>query len=122
MDINVKPATESEKTILGALFLDPSLFDSVDKILCPADFFDAFHQEIYEAIRDVNKARGTFDIAMVCDHANFIPDYLLMLSVECASTSNIVAHAEIVREKSVQRQLVVIAKAIADGDLNYEKI
>ena len=108
-------AFESEKTLIGALLLDASCYVVVKDMLCPTDFFDPYHQQIFDTIRKVYAARGVFDIAMVCDQGEFEPNYLLALANECCSTANIRAHAEIIREKSVQRQLAGVAKDIAEA-------
>lgn len=108
--IHITPPTESEKTLLGALLLDSSCFDTIKDMICEADFFSDAHAKVYGAIREVHAARGTFDIAMVSDHGTINAAYLYSLAQDCCSTANIKSHADIIREKSVQRQLAECIK------------
>ena len=113
--ITITPATESEKMVLGALLLDGPLYNIVKTMLCPMDFNDPAHQEIYAAISDLFKKHGCFDIAMLADEMPGRQELLYQLANECVSTANVKAHAEIIREKSVQFQLVKVAQEIAEA-------
>lgn len=115
MTVNITPATESEKTLLGALLLDSSCYLTIKDMLCGADFSCDAHSKVFEAIREVFNTRETFDIAMICDHGGINHAYLYQLAQDCCSTANVLAHAQIIREKSVQRQLVKVAQDIAEG-------
>ena len=118
---HVRPAIESEKAVLGGLLLDPSLCGQITKQLCPLDFDLSFHQEIFESIRELLTKHNRFDIPMIIDDLSISGDhqkYLYELANECASTKNIKAHADIVREKSVQRQLLKVAHEIAEEAKN----
>jgi replicative DNA helicase len=108
----VTPAIESEKTLLGALLLDSSCYLTIKDMLCGNDFSCDSHNKVFEAIRAVFAERGTFNIAMVSDHGTLDSKYLYQLANDCCSTANVKAHAEIIREKSVQRQLLECAKEI----------
>lgn len=110
--MTVQPAIQSEQMIIGALFLEPELLESIRIQLCPLDFADVALQKIYAAILIVQKKRGVFDIAMVADELEIPSDPLCELSNNCFSTKNIKAHADIVREKSVQRQLLICEKQV----------
>lgn len=112
--LSIDPATESEKTVLGALLLDCSLFNKVKYMLCPMDFSDPARQEIYAAIRDLFAKHGCFDMAMLVDEMSSMAVLLYQLANECCSTANIDAHAAIIREKSVQRQLAAVAKEMKE--------
>lgn len=115
MTVDIKPATESEKTVLGALLIESSNYIVINSMLCGADFSCESHAKVFEAIRELYDQRGTFDMAMVSDHGGIRRTYLETLVQDCVSTANIKAHAEIIREKSVQRQLVAVAQEIAEA-------
>ena len=102
----INPAIESEKMIIGALLLDCTLFKTIENKLIPHDFSDKDLQQIFEAMSKIYKKRTVFDIAMLIDETNFRPEFLLELANNCYSTENISAHADIVREKSVQFRLI----------------
>lgn len=115
MTVDITPAFESERTLLGALLLDSSCYLTIKDMLCGADFSNEAHNKVFESIRAVFAERGVFDPAMVSDHSGINVDYLCSLANDCCSTANIKAHAEIIREKSVQRQLVAVAQEIAEA-------
>lgn len=100
------PAIESEKTVLGGLLLDSGLFWQIKDKLCPEDFFLQFHQTVYQSMIEVYAIRESFDAAMIADHTGININHLVELSNECCSLANLSAHADIIREKSVQRQLI----------------
>lgn len=116
MTVNITPANESEKMVIGALLLDGPLINQVITVLSAADFFHERHQQIYAAIIDLYKKRGCFDVPMLIDEFKFPSHVLQMLMDDCISTQNIGAHAIIIREKSVQRALAQVAKEIAAGE------
>lgn len=102
---SVTNAKESEQTLLGGLLLESELFSHIDKILCCNDFEYPTHQKIFDTMRRVYKKYRNFDVPMIADELPEDRVYLYQLANECCSTKNIVAHAEIIREKAVQRQL-----------------
>lgn len=109
-----RPAIECEKALLGGLLLDCTKFEIVKDVLCINDFYIVAHQNIFKAICEVQHKRGCFDIVMVAGHGELNIDYLYELSLECPSTANLKAHADIIREKSVQRMLIECSKEIED--------
>jgi replicative DNA helicase len=115
MVMEFRPAIECEKTLLGGLLLDSSKFEIVKEMLCINDFYFPDHQNIFKAICEVQHKRGSFDIAMVANEGELNIEYLYKLAMECPSTANLKAHAEIIREKSVQRMLIQCAKDIEDS-------
>jgi replicative DNA helicase len=119
-----KPATESEKVVLGALILEPELFPIVDDILCSPDFHYPVHQEIYQCMAILRLKYGTFDIAMILDNLETDAAYLYELGNECPSTRNIEAHATIIREKSVQKKLMECVVGLKEEKCahDYEEI
>jgi len=120
---------ESEKTVLGALLLDCTLFEKISEQLCCNDFSSVVHGSIFETMGSLFSKRKVFDIPMILDVMSHQPadnlelhqsleSLLLSLANECPSVANIKAHADIIREKSVQRQLITVAKEIAVGAMN----
>jgi replicative DNA helicase len=116
----ISPAVESEKTILGSILIDNlNLRVVVDSIIAP-DFAFKFHQELFSAMIKLYNKHHAVDIPMLIDELKIKgedEEYVLMLANCCPSTANIKAHAEIVREKSVQRQLLDVAKDL--GSINH---
>lgn len=106
------PAIESEQTVLGAMLLNVEFFVDIKSKLCPSDFFIETHKEIFETMIRLHKKHGTFDAAMLCDALRVNEGdraYIYELANCCVSTANLAAHTDIIREKSVQRQLIKVA-------------
>ncbi len=107
---------ESEQRVLGALLLDSTLLVDVAEKICPEDFTKTLHQEIFTQMRKLMINHKSFDAQMICDALKLnkaCEKYLYDLANDCASTANIKAYADIIREKSVQRQLIAVATDIA---------
>ncbi len=113
---------ESEKTVIGGLLLDSSQFLKVHEKIAPEDFSREIFGTIFYTMSILHDKRKTFDIAMIvdemgenksCELKNSLESLLLNLANECPSVANICAHADIIREKSVQRQLLQVATEIA---------
>ena len=113
---------ESEKTVIGGLLLDNSQFLKIQEKIAPEDFSRDIFGEIFYTIINLYEKRKAFDIPMIidemgvdksCELKNSLESLLLNLANECPSVANLSAHADIIREKSVQRQLVAIATEIA---------
>lgn len=112
---------ESEKAVLGGLLLDSSCFLKINKQLCVRDFTVALHQIIFDCMRRLFLKYKKFDASMVCsalDADEIIEKFIYELANTTPSTANIIAYADIVREKSVQRQLVAIAADISNSAKN----
>ena len=121
-------AIDAEQAVLGALMLDSRAFAKVSDWLHAEDFAKAEHRLIFKAIDGLIE-RGSpvdsltlgdwFDEAGMAD-AFGGPAYLVELENNTASSANIVAHAEIVVEKSRLRALIdagrkLSAAAVAPG-------
>jgi replicative DNA helicase len=112
---------EAEQSVLGGLMLTPEAWDRVADKLTDADFYRRDHQVIFRAIGDL-ASKG-----MPCDAVTLgewfegqgVSEmvggsrYVLELANSTPSAANIVAYAEIVREKSVLRQLIDAGTEIA---------
>lgn len=114
----IKPAIESEATLLGALILDSKLFVNIKDKLCEADFYADRHQRLFNAMKVLFEKHGGFDASMLVDQVDYEDSEdigrIYDLANNCCSTANIQAHADIIREKSVQRQLLACAREIKD--------
>lgn len=118
-------AIDAEQNVLGALLLVPTAFARVADLLVEADFFRRDHQAIYRAIVELNASgKGeTADWCVVGDWfaamgmADMVANgaYLVELSANTASAANVRAYAEIVRDKSIQRQLIDIGTETANA-------
>lgn len=114
---------EAEQSLIGGLMLDNQMFERVGDRLCEADFYRLEHRTLFRAIVHLMKKGQPFDVITVLDvlkSTNTLEDaggeaYLFEIASNTPSVANIAAYADIVREKSVQRQLITVASDIADS-------
>ncbi len=113
-------ATEIEKTVLGALMIDKDAFTVVGEILHPDTFYEARHQKIYEAIRQLNFDERPVDILTVIEELKKMGTleevggqaYIVDLSSHVASSAHIEYHAHILAQKYMARQLISFASVV----------
>ncbi|ARG97135.1 replicative DNA helicase [Legionella micdadei] len=119
-------SAEAEQSIIGGLMLDNQVWDKISSKLCETDFYRTEHRILYRAIAELAKKNQPFDVVTLLDilkSTNELDDaggetYLFELANNTPSVANVSAYADIVREKSVQRQLITVANDIADSAYN----
>ncbi|MBY6205495.1 replicative DNA helicase [Halomonas denitrificans] len=117
---------EAEQSLLGALMLSETAWDKVADRIHEVDFYRETHRLIYRAIGELQEDHQPTDAVTVADW--FVKHdlldrvdggaYLTMLANDTPGPSNILGYAEIVREKSILRQLIEIGTEVADSALN----
>ncbi len=111
---------EAEKSVLGSLLLDNQTLQTVSDFLQPTDFYMAGHKVIYETIFEISEKFHRCDLVTLQDSLNKKGSldavgglsYLLSLQEELPSIGMIEAHARIIKEKSVLRDLIASATKI----------
>ena len=119
---------EAESSVLGGLLLDSSAWDRVGDLLTDSDFFRMEHRLVYTAIGALANANRQTDVVAVFDQLQNIGKgdevgglrYLNSLAQYVPSASNIRRYAEIVRERSILRQLVSASDEIATAAFNTQ--
>ena len=119
-------SVEAEQSVLGGLMLDNQAWDKVVERLQETDFYRPNHRLIYRVLSELARRNSPFDVLTVADALKNINQlenaggelYLFELSNNTPSAANISAYAEIVRERSVLRQLIQISQQIADTAFN----
>ena len=119
-------SVEAEQSIIGGLMLENQVWDTVSAKLCEADFYRTEHRALYRAIIELSNKSQPFDVVTLLDtlkSTDSLDDaggeaYLFELANNTPSVANVSAYADIVREKSVQRQLISVATEIADSAYN----
>ena len=112
---------EAEQALLGSLLLTPTSFANIEDKVGSGDFYRHDHAEIFQAIVDLNHRNTSADVVTVYEYfeSRNATDgleggaYLTSLANNVVSAANVVAYAEIVREKSILRQLIDIGNDIA---------
>ncbi|OGV27998.1 MAG: replicative DNA helicase [Legionellales bacterium RIFCSPHIGHO2_12_FULL_37_14] len=113
---------DAEQAILGGLMLDNEAWDKISTHISTNDFYLTEHRIIYQALSELAHKDQPFDVITVLENLKSKDNldaagkdtYLFELANNTPSITNIHAYAEIVREKSVQRQLIQVAQQIAD--------
>ena len=114
---------EAEQAVLGGLMLSPESWDRISDRIVEEDFYRRDHRLIFRAIGDLSSKSMPYDAVTLGDwfDAKGLADtvggssYVIELANTTPSAANIVAYADIVREKSVLRQLIDAGTEIA-GD------
>lgn len=123
--IRQKPyAFEAEQALLGSIIKSPDMYEEIVDIIKEEDFFVERHKIIFNAITELylkSKALDLITLLNLIDSASADEDnkvYLTNLAQFVPYTSNIRDYAEIVKEKSLRRQLINISEEISK--LSYE--
>ena len=115
---------EAEQSVLGALMLDHRAWDQVSDRVHAQDFYRNDHRVIFEAIIDLVNRNQPFDVLTIAEtlkshgKLNSIPTgeaYLYELAQNTPSAANAAAYADIVRERSILRQLVSISTDVTNS-------
>ena len=115
---------EAEQAVLGGLMLENPTWDQVADILNEDDFHLFDHRIVFRAIADLAYQNQPFDVVTLAEKIKHSKDssginsknitaYIATLAKETPTAANIGAYAEIVREKSVLRQLASTGTDIA---------
>lgn len=127
--IKIPPhSVEAEQSVIGGLMLDNRAFDDVSELLTDVDFYRRDHRLIYRAIAQLAELSKPYDVVTLgeaLDNAGLLEEsggmaYLAQLAKNTPSASNIKAYAEIVRQRSVLRQMITVSNEIADSAFNPE--
>lgn len=121
-------AIEVEKHVIGALLLsDPDAQIAFER-LTPEDFYLEKHQVIWEGLRTLVLAGQQADF-ITLEHALIKAGtlqkaggaaYLMEIGAEVVSSANIVQHAEIIKEKSQMRRLILGCGKLMDAAYDAE--
>ena len=111
---------EAEHGVLGAMMQRPELIDVLSADLRAEDFHFADNAEVYRGILALQSAGKMVDFLTVAEQVQTLPSGALVLAY-CAdivkntpSVANAKAYAEIVRERSMDRALILCGDRIAE--------
>jgi replicative DNA helicase len=122
--IRVPPhSVDAEQAVLGGLMLSQSALDRIASVITEADFYRKDHRLIFRAISELDAKGQPYDAVTLGDwfDANHLAEtvggsnYVIQLANNTPGAANIVAHAQIVRDKSLLRQIIDAGSEIA-GD------
>lgn len=123
-ELRIPPhSIEAEQSVLGGLMMDNAAWDQVADRISEADFYRADHRLVFQAIGQLAQQNAPFDVVTLAEwlkrndqleNAGGFP-YLGLLARDTPSAANIRAYADIVRERSILRQLIGVGTTIADS-------
>src|SRR5215218_6187958 len=113
-------ARDLEEAVLGAIMLEKGAFDNVVEILKPECFYVDAHQRIFKAMQGLANKSQPIDILTVVEELRSReeldvvggPYYVTKLTNAVVSSANIEAHARIILQKFIQRELIRISGEI----------
>jgi replicative DNA helicase len=114
---------QAEQSVIGGLMLDNHCWDVVAELVSEEDFYRKDHRLIFGAIANLAKQDEPFDVVTISEVLEKTADldtvgglaYLGTLAKDTPSAANIKSYADIVRQRSVRRQLIHIGNEIADS-------
>ncbi len=117
----VPRSVDAERSVLGALLLDPNAIADVSQVLKSGDFYVPAHRVVFDAILETYDRQAQADVLTVEESLSRLGrldevggrEALLALLDAVVSAAGVGFHAEIVREKSIQRQLLEICLDIS---------
>jgi len=115
--VRLPKSIQAERAVLGALLLDSFLFETVKDKLCTEDFAQKEHRSIYHVMGLLWDEHQSFEAGLISIRLKQLEKYIFEMANECVSIRNVLAYVDIVREKSVQRQLIGVASEIAQSAL-----
>jgi replicative DNA helicase len=128
-NLKVPPhSLEAEQAVLGGLLLSPRAWDAVADIVTEPDFYREDHRMIFRAIAQLSNDSKPCDAVTVTEwfESHGMVDqvdggsYIIQLASSTPSAANVRAYAEIVREKSILRQLIDVGSEITSGAFALE--
>ncbi len=119
---------EAEQAVLGGLLLDTNAWDQVADAINEQDFYRPDHRLIFEAIGALAGAGKPCDVVTVSEQlerTGKLEDvgglaYLSSLARDTPTAANVRAYADIVRERSLLRQLIRAGTDIASAVFNND--
>lgn len=114
---------EAERSVLGALMLDHRAWDKIADRLNEDDFYHPGHRAIFQVMTRLISKSQPIDTLTVSEELRLINSiekvggeaYVFELAQKTPSAANVVAYADIVRERSILRQLIETASDITEN-------
>jgi len=129
VDAPVPPhSVEAEQAVLGGLMLDTQAWDNVADAVVEDDFYRPDHRLIFAAIAALAGEAKPCDVVTVSQHLERNGKlegagglaYLSSVARDTPTAANVRAYADIVRERSLLRQLVRAGTEIASAVFNND--
>lgn len=120
-------SSEAERTVLGALLLDPDAIIKVSDFLKVEDFYDPTYRRVYGAILDLHEKHEPIDFVTVT--AKLSKDekiqnaggsaFIAEIAADVPTSSHVYQYGQIVKTKAVHRRIIEAGEKIKG--LGYEE-
>src|SRR5579863_7630170 len=119
-------SVEAEQSVLGGLMLDNRAWDQIADRVQESDFYRHDHRLIYRVMARLIEQNKPLDVLTATEALREVHElenaggevYLFELANNTPSVANIAAYADIVRERSILRQMIAAANDIATSAFN----
>ncbi len=113
-------SVDAEKTVLGALLLDPEAIIKVSDFLTPSDFYDPIYRQIFEAINELYQSHEPIDFVTVSSKLQGNKKiqeiggsaFLAKLASDVPTSSHIYQYGQIIKTKAVHRRIISAGQKI----------
>ena len=121
-------SVEAEQSVIGGLMLNQEAWDQIVHRVASQDFYRTAHQIIFEVMGELANANEPLDVVTISEalQNRSLAEkaggnaYLAEILEATPSAANIVAYADIVRERSTLRRLIHAANRIAESAFTPE--
>jgi replicative DNA helicase len=112
---------EAERTVIGALLLDPDAILKISDFLTAADFYDPTHRKVYEAMMHLYTQHIPIDFVTVSTKLaddKVVQDaggsaFLADVASSVPTSSHVYQYGQIVKSKAVHRNIIQAGQHIA---------
>ena len=121
---------EAEKSVLGAILIDANSFYIVSGLLTPKDFYYRETRAIYETLISMEHEKKPLDVISVISELKAKDriqeaggeSFLYNLDECCATSANILYHANMIKDMSKKRDIITVAACLQNEayDLNND--
>lgn len=112
---------EAERSVLGALLIDPDAILTIAEQLEPDDFYVAKNRKVYRAMRELGLDGEPLDFVTVSEALGGKESvYLSELVGYVPSAVSVKSYAETVREMAIRRRLLRLSSDVAKGAYDYD--
>jgi replicative DNA helicase len=129
VDVRTPPhSVEAEQSVLGGLLIEAHAWDNVGDVVRAEDFYRPDHRTIFESLATLAAEGRPLDVITVSEALERVGKlesvgglaYLGTLARDTPTAANVRAYADIVRERSLLRQLLQTGTNIAASVFNNE--
>ena len=115
---------EAEQSVIGSILINPECFDDIAQLISSEDFYLSEHEHIFYAMKAMYAKSKTVDVVTLADElikegvysdTDTLNNYIRTIIQTVPSAANVVDYANIVKDKSILRQLIDACDQITEN-------